>query len=314
MNKSIPIVFCIDHRMVMQLGVTITSLMLNANGTEYDIIVVIDETVLEEDRNRILSMKKLFGVSITLVTVTNQFDSLKISNPTWSKACYYRLLLPNLLPNYDTVIYSDVDIVFQSSLAEAFCPIDDYYVAACQDVNTSNRKKRIRILDLAPGQIYFCAGFMIMNLKKFRELGLVQKALELSKRNFVYMDQDVLNYLCKGHVYYLSPFVCRFSLCVLPINPIEKETLLTPEDITRSLNVAAIHYISSSKPWNSFCHRWEVWWHYYMLSPFFDHNFYRQRQYELIKGSNLSFIDRCKLLGRYFTEKGGPFRRLFSHK
>ena len=79
MNKSIPIVFCIDHRMVMQLGVTITSLMLNANGTEYDIIVVIDETVLEEDRNRILSMKKLFGVSITLVTVTNQFDSLKIS-------------------------------------------------------------------------------------------------------------------------------------------------------------------------------------------------------------------------------------------
>ena len=84
-------------------------------------------------------------------------------------------------------------------------------------------------MDLAPGQIYFCAGFMIMNLKKFRELGLVQKALELSKRNFVYMDQDVLNYLCKGHVYYLSPFVCRFSLCVLPINPIEKETLLSKE-------------------------------------------------------------------------------------
>ena len=49
MNKPIPIVFCIDCRMVMQLGVAITSLMLNANGTQYDIIVVIDETVSEAD-------------------------------------------------------------------------------------------------------------------------------------------------------------------------------------------------------------------------------------------------------------------------
>lgn len=303
MKKSIPIVFCIDHRMVMQLGVTITSLMLNANGTEYDIIVVIDETVSETDKERILSMRQIFKVSITLVTVTNQFCSQKISNSSWSRACYYRLLLPDLLPTYDTVIYSDVDIIFQSSLSEAFQPIDDYYVAACQDINTSNRKKRIRILGLTSGQVYFCAGFMIMNLKKFRELGLVQQALELAKRNFEYMDQDVLNFLCKGHVYYLSPYVCRFSLCALPINPKEKEILLTPNDIVRSLNVAAIHYISSFKPWNSFCHRSEVWWHYYTLSPFFDYNFYWQRQHELFNGQNLTLWHRIKLLIQYFTKK-----------
>ena len=303
MNKPIPIVFCIDCRMVMQLGVAITSLMLNANGTQYDIIVVIDETVSEADKERILSMRQLFNVSITLITVTDQFCSQKISNSTWSKACYYRLLLPDLLPNYDTVIYSDVDIIFQSSLSDAYHPIDDYYVAACQDVNTSHRKKRIRVLGLTSDQFYFCAGFMIMNLKKFRELGLVKKSLELAKRNFAYMDQDVLNYLCKGHVYYISPFVCRFSICVLPINPKEKEILLTPEDITRSLNVAAIHYISSLKPWNSLCHRWEVWWHYYTLSPFYDYNFYWQRQHELVKGRNLKLWHRIKLLFQYFVER-----------
>ena len=105
------------------------------------------------------------GVCVYWREIPIKFCSQKISNSTWSKACYYRLLLPDLLPNYDTVIYSDVDIIFQSSLSDAYHPIDDYYVAACQDVNTSHRKKRIRVLGLTSDQFYFCAGFMIMNLK-----------------------------------------------------------------------------------------------------------------------------------------------------
>ncbi len=145
MKESIPICFCIDHRMVMQLGVTITSLVLNANGAIYDIIIVIDETVSETDKKRILSMRQFFNVPITLITVANQFCTQEIQNSYWSKACYYRLLLPDLLMDYDSVIYSDVDIVFQSSLSEVYHPMGDYYVAACQDNVSDATVKNKRI-------------------------------------------------------------------------------------------------------------------------------------------------------------------------
>lgn len=312
MKQSIPICFCIDYRMVMQLGVTITSLVLNANGAIYDIIVVIDETVSETDKERILSIGDFFEVSINLITVTNQFSSQIIHNSNWSKACYYRLLLPDLLADYDTVLYSDVDIIYQSSLLESYNPppYDDYYVVACQDnMNSDTIQKQSKALGLTPEEIYFCAGLMIINLKKFRELELVEQSLKLVEQNFVCMDQDVLNCLCKGHVKYFSPFVCRFAPYILPINPLEKEVLLTTEDITRSLNEAAIHYIGSSKPWNSFCHRWEVWWHYYTLSPFFDYNYYWQSQHDLANGDYLTFWRRLKLLIRYFIGKDSAIRR-----
>ncbi len=150
---------------------------------------------------------------------------------------------------------------------------------------------------------------MIMNLKKFRELNLVSKALELSKKNFKFMDQDILNFLCKGHVYYLSPFVCRFSPFILPYNFKEKEVLLIDVDIIRSLNEAAIHYWGALKPWNSFCHRWEVWWYYYTRSPFFDIDFYWQRQHDLANGDYLTLWRRLKLLIRYFVGKDSAIRR-----
>lgn len=312
-NQTIPVVFCIDHRMVMQLGVTITSLVLNADGAIYDIYVVIDETVTKNDKSQLNEMQGFFKIpfSITFIDISNKisFKDISVTYTYWSKANYYRLLIPKLLPQYDTVIYSDADIIFQSSLKEIYVPLEENYVAASQD-NVSNPliQKRMVKLGLSAEQYYFCAGFLVMNLKKFREDGLVDESIELMKEGFEFMDQDILNVLCKGKVVYLSPFIVRYSLYANPVTPIEKETLLSEEDVLASLNKAAIHYIGKIKPWNGICHRWEVWWHYYVLSPFFNCNYYWQQQHDLANGDYLSLWRRTKLLIRYFVGKDSAFR------
>ena len=316
-NQGVPIVFCIDYKMVMPLGVSITSLVMNAEGVFYDIYIVVDKTVSESDRMKLKGMEVFFKnqFTITFIEIGNVFDNKKISisHSYWSQANYYRLLLPQLLPQYDIVIYSDADIIFQSSLKDIYKPLGNNLLAASQD-NMQNVKiqQRAKKLGLEDGQCYFCAGFLVMNLQKFRDEDLVTESLELAgSQRFEFMDQDILNFLCKGRVVYLSPFVCRYSIYASPKTPMEKRLLLTEENIFHSLNKCAIHYIGKEKPWNSFCHRWEVWWHYYMYSPFFDSGFYYQRQHDLANGDYLSFYRRFKLLIRYFVGKDSCIRRLF---
>lgn len=316
-NQTIPVVFCVDHRMVMQLGVTITSLVLNADGAIYDIYVVVDETVNEDDKSQLNGMRGAFQIpfSITFIDVSNKFDfkNISLTYSYWSKANYYRLLIPNLLPQYETVIYSDADIIFQSSLKDIYMHLGENYLAASQDnVNDISIQKRMEKLGLSAEQYYFCAGFLVMNLKKFRDEGLVDKSIELMKEGFEFMDQDILNVLCKGRVVYLSPYICRYSLCANPVTPIEKETLLNGEDVLISLRKAAIHYTGKIKPWNGLCHRWEVWWHYYILSPFFDCNYYWQRQHDIANGDYLSLWRRIKLLVRYFVGKDSVIQKVVS--
>jgi lipopolysaccharide biosynthesis glycosyltransferase len=47
--------------------------------------------------------------SIKFLTVTNQLDSVEDGT---KRATCYRLLLPNLLPDVDKVIYTDIDVIF----------------------------------------------------------------------------------------------------------------------------------------------------------------------------------------------------------
>lgn len=311
-KERIPIIFCIDNIMVMPLGVAITSLVLNAGGVVYDIYIVVDETVSENDKDRLKSLESYFQIpfTITFIEITNKFNSVVSSRSYWSKANYYRLLLPELFPQFDMVIYSDADIIFQSSLKDVYKSLGDNFLAASQDnMKSPLIQEQTKLLELKVGQIYFCAGFLVLNLQKLRDNNLVSKSLELVKRNFKCMDQDVLNFLCKGKVVYLSPFVCRFSIQTHPINPMEEKYLLDDDNNIRSLNEAAIHYIGRDKPWNSFCHRWEVWWYYYTRSPFFDANFYWQHQHDYTNGDFLSLYQRIKLLIRYFVGKDSAIRK-----
>ena len=118
----IPIVFAIDKNVVVPCAVTITSLLLNAaRDTMYDIFILCEENSLPQaDRTLIQDAFKGYEqASIRFVDVGDAFSDVPEMKRV-TKATYYRLLIPDLFPQFDKVIYSDIDIIFQRDLSSTY--------------------------------------------------------------------------------------------------------------------------------------------------------------------------------------------------
>lgn len=238
--------------------------------------------------------------------VDNTFDSaFEIRGITTST--YYRLLIPDLIPEYDKIIYSDVDVIFRSDLSNIYFSVDlhDSYVAGVNALipfipDMRAYYQKMRKVEMK-GIIY--AGNIILNSKKIREDNIIEQFKKLAKKNFRFQDLDVLNIVCQNRVTYLKPEFCvttyfsEFS--------IRNRTILrqywTDNDIALALQNGIVHY-NGQKPWKGFCVNFDIWWEYYRKSPFFDEKFYFEFFYKRLNElDQLSLWKRIKILIRYFV-------------
>ena len=119
MNK-IPIVFAFDCKIVDPACVCMTSLMEHAReNTFYEFIIVHSPKGLsnKERLNRI--PQKYSNCEIRYIEIDNTFEkSFEIRGVTI--ATYYRLLIADLIPENNKIIYSDVDIIYRMDLADVY--------------------------------------------------------------------------------------------------------------------------------------------------------------------------------------------------
>lgn len=290
MNR-IPVIFSIDNNVVVQCGVTISSLLINAKPeTQYDIYILYDEQGLAEyERERLVDAFR--GWPAARISFVNVNDLLLDSSSVFghvTAATYYRLVIPELFPQYNRVIYSDIDIIFQQDLSELFADSlqNDELVAAVLDLAIDNKHFFQSSL---PGQIgksekdYFNAGFLVMNLKRMREEKIVDAFREHSGKGYAQNDQDVLNVVCNGRVQ-LLPSKYNFQLNHFSNYMWGRQN---PElQFGELFKTATLHYTWKNKPWNSLeCIAADTWWHYYKLSPFYDDKVYFKRQQDQIEAS-----------------------------
>jgi len=131
--------------------------------------------------------------------------------PKWntSHMPYLRLWLPQLLPNVDWVVYSDVDTIWRRDV----CELWDWVVGDgrsgkeakgiywVRDFRSMREESHEWIEKAAGGAFdwtrYACSGVCVMNLRKMRETNFTQRVLELFSKHGVpkFPDQDVLNAL-----------------------------------------------------------------------------------------------------------------------
>lgn len=87
--------------------------------TYYDFIIVHSpkEQINKEHLNKI--PQKYSNCTINYIEVNNTFEkSFEIRGVTI--ATYYRLLLADLIPENNKIIYSDVDIIYRMDLADVY--------------------------------------------------------------------------------------------------------------------------------------------------------------------------------------------------
>lgn len=302
----VPIAFAFDNNLSFPACVCLSSLMMHAKpDTFYDIFILHSEKeeLQKENLNKLPSFYP--NCRITYIRVGDTFnDGYEIRGIT--KATYYRLLIPQLITQYDKIIYADVDIIFRSDLAEVYnTDIRDEYIAATYDLGmilSKDGNRHIRDLGLTNPQQYMQAGFILLNSKKIREDQLLKQFTTLYKKKYKFQDQDILNITCQN-AHKLLPFKYNMTdyvnYYIYHNHSYFKH--YTQEEIDDALNTGTIHY-NGHKPWKKYCVNFDIWWEYYRKSPYFDEKFYFNFFYEKINElDRLPLWKRIKILVRFFV-------------
>ena len=115
---------------------------------------------------------------------------------------YARLLLPELLPDADHVIYTDTDVLWLAAVDDLWAKADDRTPAwTVRDGVAETRDRENAWFDAhglaCPGDDYFCAGVMLFNLRRFREDQITEQAFAFVERHpgLLFADQTAMNHL-----------------------------------------------------------------------------------------------------------------------
>lgn len=243
-DTKINIAFCSDKNGVKLAAVTIKSLLNVSYGKcDYNIFCVIDDNVTEKEKKSLSDLVKGTQSTITFLKPNKDFDKSYLHG--WTKAIYYRTMLPELLPNIDKIIYADIDIIFCNDLIEAYnLDMGDNYIAG--------------VKTFADG--YINSGFLIMNLKQIRKDGLYKKWIKISQQEHYHNpDQDLLNYSCRDRILYL-PLKYNFQ----PMDGANIYKCHAPWEIQDiQYHLVVLHFSNWMKPWHDKKQRpifSELWW------------------------------------------------------
>ena len=200
-----------DENYAPFLGVTLYSILEN-NQEDFDEInvYVLDGGITLNNKRRIKSLCEEFStiVNLNFIEYGNLEDILGIKiKATIALSSYARLFAASLLPtDIKKIIYLDCDGLVVDSLKGIWnCDISKYDFGAVLDIGP---KYNNLLLDLPENWQQYNAGFLLINLKNWRDEQLEEKFLNmiLENRGKVFNnDQGILNVICKNKILTLKP-------------------------------------------------------------------------------------------------------------
>lgn len=305
--KRIPILFSFDSNMLMPAVVCLTSLLENANPDTYYEIFIVHRPELDFTKSALMELPLRYGnCSITFRPVgsdfMNAYEVRGISVET-----YFRLLASELIPEYDKILYSDVDVIFREDLSKYYeIDLGDNYFAGVDNGSALRPGVREHLKEIGLDYLkgYYYAGNIVINLRQIRKDGKIAEFKELGKKEFPQQDMDILNIACNGRILPLGPSFCLtlFIYDLIVNRRAEMEAIYGPEELDHALKYGIVHY-NGPKPWKQECPNMDIWWEYYRKSPSFDERFC----FDFWSGmacqlDRLSLKKRIKLLARYFLK------------
>lgn len=301
----IPIVFAYDNRMSMPAAICIYSLLANAKtDTFYDIFILSSPDIDLNTTDLDNVVAEFNNVKVTHRKVSREFeDSFLIRGI--SCTTYYRLLIPDLIREYDKIVYSDVDVIFRDDLSEIFhnTNLNGYILAGVNSINhlDTENSTYYRNIGIDPAKTIY-AGNLIINSKLIRETGISERFKAMAHEKLRFQDMDIINIICKNNIKYLGPEFCLTNYIYNKAvnDPGSISALWSKKEISKALVSGIVHY-NGQKPWNGYCPGFDIWWEYYRKSPVFDQKFYFNFFYnKLDELDTLSLWKRIKILVRFF--------------
>ncbi len=250
-----------DRWILAGLHVTLASLLDHAADSEPFRVVVFGEGLSRRD-------KELLGRTVNHRLGRHAFDVRDFVTPETRNlkslrgnyTAYGRLFLPDLLPDADSCLYLDCDLIVT-------CPVDPLLERASSVclLHADGTGRRADSLDnrafeqlgLDMSKPYFNSGVLVLNLAQWRSERVSDRCLEFARKHrdlLMSADQMVLNALFGDR---FEPFGEVFNTAIWPSSP-----AIAPAERTGRI----FHLVGAPKPWDylgRFAHRnfgfWLEW-------------------------------------------------------
>ncbi len=250
-RREIAIATTFDDAWVPHFATCAASIAASRGRERVRFILLQGPTLSESSVSAMSSYVHELGMELEARTIAQHaIDSLP---PTllFSPLVWYRLLLPELLPDLDRVLALDADTLVLQSLSPLYERDLGNNLLAAVGVTTS--EQHARVLGLDPAQPVFNAGVMLMNLDAMRAAELGPRAIALGHERFhelVYAEQDALTILAEGRWDLIHPrwnAMSRLWLTPQHIDPAYSRL----DQVSARASPAVVHFegFQTVKPW-----------------------------------------------------------------
>ncbi len=256
--EKIPVVWGLDEKYILQAFVVMRSVLMHSKAYYHFFMLTADDVENKVKTFTDILREEFHNFEISLRRVdADYFSEAQIYNKHLSKATYFRLLISDLVPEYNKCIYLDCDLIVYGDLKELYeTELGNNYLAGVRDCHimedTPREVQHQNLLGLPSRDKYVNAGVLVINLEKIRNDSLVPCFLKQLKRENWYEDQDVLNLCCYPEIkclplkYNLFHFYLGKSIKFLYHLPYEKQTFSFDHE-----RPAILHMGANYKPWNT---------------------------------------------------------------
>lgn len=262
---SIPLAIAFTPNYFVPAATMLRSL-LDASTGDFEVICLVTEEIPERMQEKLVRLGA-GRLSFRYLPLKGRLEGI-YTDPRYTEAASFRLLLPEILPDYDSIIYIDCDVIVRQDVGKLWREIDlgDNYLGVVFEAPIENQAERARAVGCDP-QRYFNSGFLLMNLKQMRKEHVSERLLEACRVPYLeFPDQDALNLVCLGRVLQLSPVYNGIRTFFIPKYKPDFVRQYSEELWDEVQRNGTIHY-TGGKPWNIFSVRFGDWWRTYECLP-----------------------------------------------
>ena len=194
------IALCCNGTMLPGLHATVASLVKNLSRRETVslnlFIQGVNEAELLSIRGTILDAGGVGALTIHGADVSD-FKNLKALQGDWM--AYLRLYLPKLMPDADTILYLDSDLIVNTDACAIFeHKLDDFPLGAVggETVEWNLDRHFLKSVGLTDNDRSFNSGVLLLNAKLWRKTSLIERSIEFGRAHSSFLqaaDQTILN-------------------------------------------------------------------------------------------------------------------------
>ena len=269
---EIPIIHSFDNNYVIPAAVSFHS-MLEYADPQYDYrLFVLHSDITWQNQEKLTKLVQSFpNASVEFINMVGRFEDIwleKSEQGHLAKEMLYKLILPSIFPQYDRIIITDVDVIYQGDIAPSYFAFEKNptaYYAGVRQINPPGTFLREYYNNCYKNnldaeefeQLKICGGYLVANLKQLREDDMEETMVQYLEKNIDRLpqpEQDVINFCCRGNQIIYLPLnyvVCSYmyqfeedrSICASDPFYSYKEYLDAME------HPIQLHYATSRKPW-----------------------------------------------------------------